>query len=496
MTVASFALAAMLGLAADAGPSELVARLGSSSFADREGAASALRRLGRSALPALRDARDSRDPEIRARASALVGEIGAASALEPTPVRLDFRDRPLSEVADAIGRAAGVTLAPGPESAMSRPPGSRPAWPDRRVTLEAPDPVPFWEAIGRLCRAGGLRRAYPLGDYGPDEPFHRLILVPGESSAPAVDAGPVRVELLRVHRGADLDLAPGLYGDGRGMNFGVPRTGPGVDRVRRSDCFAELLVSVEPRLRIVGEAPLERLEAVDEAGRSILKGPTPEEQADRLQMLQANPHLDPQRHPGLRFGSGGSRSSPTRLRRVPLADSAPAGGRLARLRGVVAVAVMARQADPPALPLADAKGQTVAKDGVRLTVHEAKVKPGHFDGEIELTLEIDDDGETLKIQGPGVAPLDIRRPIDLLQRQLEILDEADRALEWSFLRPPKQGIRGRMRLSVRPRESGERVEFSKLRVRVFAIVGAAIEVPFSFADVPMPGPTALEEARP
>ena len=43
-----------------------------------------------------------------------------------------------------------------------------------------------------------------------------------------------------------------------------------------------------------------------------------------------------------------------------------------------------------------------------------------------------------------------------------------------------------MRLQVRPRNQGERLDFSKLTLRVFTMVGAAIEVPFSFADVPMP----------
>ena len=43
-----------------------------------------------------------------------------------------------------------------------------------------------------------------------------------------------------------------------------------------------------------------------------------------------------------------------------------------------------------------------------------------------------------------------------------------------------------MRLHVRPRNQGDRVDFSKLRLRVFTMVGAAIEIPFSFADIPMP----------
>ncbi len=488
MTVAASALATLLALVADPGPGELVARLGSGVFAEREEAASDLKKLGREALPALREARSSRDLEIRTRAATLADEIEAASILEPTSVRLDFRDRPLGEVADAIGRGVGVALAPGPEWAMSRKPGDRPAWPDRRITLEAPGPVPFWDAIGRLCRASGLRRDYPAQGHGLDESFRRLTLVPGESSVPASDAGPFRVELLRISRWRDLDLAPGLGNPAaREFNFGGPRAGPDVAEVRVSDSFAELLISVEPRLRIVGQGDLERLEAVDDQGRSVLKEPTPAERAARVQMIRMNPHLDPGLRPESRFvGSGSFRSSPTQFRRVPLADATPPGGRLARLKGVVPVAVMARRADPLVLPLADAKGKTVVQDGIRLTIHEAEVKPGHFHGELELTLETDEPDETLKVQGPGIAPLIVPRPLDLLERQFEILDDGDHALGWSFLQPPKRGVRGRMRLQVRPLEQGERLDFARLRVRVFALVGAAFEVPFSFADVPMP----------
>ena len=46
-------------------PSALVGQLGAARYADREAAAGALERLGRAALPALRAARDHRDPEVR-----------------------------------------------------------------------------------------------------------------------------------------------------------------------------------------------------------------------------------------------------------------------------------------------------------------------------------------------------------------------------------------------------------------------------------------------
>src|SRR6516165_9398580 len=56
-------------------PSELVARLGSPRYVEREEAAGALERLGRLAIPALRAAREARDAEIRTRAAALFNKI-------------------------------------------------------------------------------------------------------------------------------------------------------------------------------------------------------------------------------------------------------------------------------------------------------------------------------------------------------------------------------------------------------------------------------------
>src|SRR4051812_11580173 len=84
-------------------PSALVAQLGSARYARREAAASALEKLGRQALPALRSARDVKDPEIRSRASALITRIEGGLLTKPTLVTLDYRDRPLGEVIRSIG---------------------------------------------------------------------------------------------------------------------------------------------------------------------------------------------------------------------------------------------------------------------------------------------------------------------------------------------------------------------------------------------------------
>src|SRR5947209_1009652 len=59
--------------AADAGAA--VTRLGAEAFAERDAAARLLERLGAAALPALRGAVRSEDPEVRRRAAAIVERI-------------------------------------------------------------------------------------------------------------------------------------------------------------------------------------------------------------------------------------------------------------------------------------------------------------------------------------------------------------------------------------------------------------------------------------
>ena len=144
------------------------------------------------------------------------------------------------------------------------------------------------------------------------------------------------------------------------------------------------------------------------------------------------------------------------------------------------------QDDPLVLPLADAKGKTVESRGARLTIHSSEVKPRQWNGEIDLTYDNPQLGEKFKIRGPGIPPLEINRPIDFLERQIEILDDKDQAYHWQYLQSPSERTHGRMKLIVYSPNQPERLELDKLRIRVSMLTGAAIEVPFSFTDIPLP----------
>ena len=147
----------------------LIGRLGAESFDDRVAAYKALERLGGEALPALRAAADTSDMRVRSRVLALIESIGrqveADRFARPTMIRLDFRNRPLGEVVDALNDRydLGLSLRLGPEPGR----GMRmfdPGEPDRlrelrdrEIRPRAARPLPFWEAIDRLCEAGALR---------------------------------------------------------------------------------------------------------------------------------------------------------------------------------------------------------------------------------------------------------------------------------------------------------------------------------------------------
>ncbi len=148
---------------------KLIGRLGAESFDDRVAAYKALERLGGEALPALRAAADARDPRVRSRVRALIDSIGRRVETDrfsrPTMIRLDFRDRPLGEVVAALNERhdLGLTLRLGPEPRRGMrffdpdQPGRLKELRDRAITLEAAQPVPFWEAVDRLCKAASLR---------------------------------------------------------------------------------------------------------------------------------------------------------------------------------------------------------------------------------------------------------------------------------------------------------------------------------------------------
>jgi hypothetical protein len=466
-------------------PAGLVAKLGSSRYSEREAAGETLARIGRPAMPALLKARESGDPEVRPRAEALAARIEAGEVLDATRIKLDVRDLPLPEAVDAIAKASGMRLRPG---AVAGNPRAEPTWPDRRVTVESAEPIPFWEVIDRFCRAGGLRREYPPAgeNFFPFKSPFDLTLVEGQAEPPASDTGALRVELLRIRYSRERN-----YGDQTSefANFGgraVGRRSTQAGVTESSSYAAELLISAEPRVRIFAVGEVEKPEAIDDRGRSLLRVPTAEEEKQQLAFWQMNPHLDPRLNPPPRYGSGSHRSMRTWPVSIDLSYPSPRAHRLERLRGVIPVVVVARRPDPLVVELKDASGKAFSAGSTRITIHSIKAESGR-EPTIDLTLEEPRPGgvEEMMVCDSKGNRLAIAPPHDLMELRLEVLDESGESLFWQYTQAPTERNQGRMSIVVHDRNS-KRPRPDDLRLRFWGAIGAATDLPFAFKDVPTP----------
>ena len=253
---------------------DLVSRLGAGRYAEREAASRSLEDLGRPALPALRAARGSRDPEIRNRASGLVQKIEGSLLTQATRVRLDFDQAPLTDVVRSLGQQAGFRVALYPENL--------PQWKHRKVTLRQPEPVPFWKAVDLLCDAahapaesGAARHRGPArADLRPDRrrgagrhAQFRSRPVPGQ---PAGDPLPARPELRRP-QGSARPAASVRRAGPRDRPGWPPPPRPRISPVTSEQFSAQLIVAAEPRLFISQNGALQVTEAVDNRGNSLTR---------------------------------------------------------------------------------------------------------------------------------------------------------------------------------------------------------------------------------
>ncbi len=264
MLAAIMAMAVVLDSHSSPDPASLVNQLGSSHYASRVSAEGELARLGRTALPALRAAKHSKDAEIRTRSVALVSRIETSMLLESTPVGLDFRDTPLTEAIERVGRQSGLGLSLADEE--------RPMLAGRRITLRSDRPLPFWEAVDALCSAGNL---HPVQGDPPSKGVldGSLLLLDGPMTGPGPvsDSGAFRVQLSSIHYQSEIQLnqaRPGLRTPGSQLVNGVDvtRQSPGTNR----EFYLQLVLSAEPRLSITRNGPIQVTAAVDDRGDSLL----------------------------------------------------------------------------------------------------------------------------------------------------------------------------------------------------------------------------------
>jgi hypothetical protein len=455
-------------------PAQFVAQLGSPRYAQREAAGAALRALGREALPALRSALESPDAEVRTRAVALVDEIETRLMVEPTKVKLDYHDRPLGEVLKGLGEQAGVTLNVLPENS--------PALARRRVTLEASEPVPFWEAVERLGREAhlqvGLGAAMPAAGLGAGPASRRptLYLLPGNGPpAPSAVVGPFRVVVVNILHHKDRVFAMGGQPQAVFVQGNVPvglerRPAAGTGRVPgvATELFSVgLQVNAEPRMVLAQDGPLKISEAIDEQGRSLAPRDDPAQaQITRFQSLQ-----------GYNAFPAGS----VLQVQVPLVLPDPPGTLVKRLRGTMPVVVLSRRENPFLVKLAEAKGKTIQNERLTLTIHEIKAEQTFTT--IELTAKVRRDEAEGPQQGPIGPEFAVFNGGGQAQKQVEIVDDQGRPYQQWFAynaQPSNEGLRLTLRLT-----STEGVG-PPAEIRYYDLARAETTVNFELDDIPMP----------
>ncbi len=434
----SMALVLTSALAADLSPQQLIGLLDSPGRVVREEAARTLEERGAEALPALRAARDAATgPEARERFAGLIARVEARALDRPTMVAFDGDDRPLGEAVKALATRAGFSLSL-----------DDPALAGRRVGVRASGPLPFWEALDRLGRAGHVRHdPEPLrDDVGPVAGPSKIRLVAGDPPALTAYSGPLRIHLFATHRHRDVSFeADGISG--------VPP--------RSATVTVEVQAFAEPGRFINLNGP-PRLEAVDERGRAISPQPGGGgEQPER----GGNSWLIPGRISLLHL-------------HVPLGLPDPTVRSPLKLRGVLPVVITSRRPDPLVVPLVDAEGNTF-RQGPRV-VRVQKLS-GHGPRTTEFDLFLSEDvipaDHTWVSLGPETDYIG-----DFLRDRIEFEDAEGHPLSWVLPFAPSASATND-EIRARALVSGAA---PPARLRVYRLLRLATEIPFEFAEVPSP----------
>jgi hypothetical protein len=426
--------------------STLVSKLGSTRFADREAAARALEGMGREAVVSLRAARFDTDPEVRTRAADLLERIERTLLVQPTPIALDFTNRPLAEVVQTMSTRAGMPLALDPDE--------NDRWLNLRTTLVAEKPVPFWTAVDRLCAASPRLRA----GLGPPTAAGRgsspsiLLFDPGERArppAPTSDSGPFRVKVVSLHYQRDrlLDAVPGA----------------GDDLGAAEQFQARLQVLCEPRLMISQGGGPRILEAVDDAGQSLRLISRAAEPDDGAALFSD-------------FGMSGTVQFPLALRY----PDRP-GRVIKRLRGVVPVTVSARKPDPIVARLVGATGKTFLGNDASLVVRDVKSDPN--ESRITLVFSVQPRGES----APGVLPSARRARMfglggEFSEQQFEVLDARGKPLILLMQEANPEGDSVRLTLVLAKTDGAA----APALLKFYGLTRTTADVDFAFQDIPMP----------
>ena len=424
MRALAFAMA-MTVLVGEPTPVELVALLNSPDRIEREEAARTLEELGAEALPALRDLSPTAPEQVRARALSVARIIEGRLIDRPSMVPVDFDGQTLDEAVRTLADRSGFTLKIEGEKDATLP--------LRPIRARSPAPIPFWEALDLIGKAGQVRHdaGFKVWDANLRPVLH---LVDGDPPTSTTYQGPFRIHLLSLHRRRDLNLS-------------LER---GRQPVSSKSLFAEIQAIVEPNRFVEMNGP-PRVEAVDDQGRTL-----PPPSIDSLQPRQ------PSRGWNVPGAIG------VLQWRVPLGFPVEDASSLRSLRGTLSAVISSRRPDPLLIQLDETPGQAHHFEDRTLRFQSIQSTPGQF--QMDLIIKPDQAG------GPGQSG---RNP-DAHGQQLVFEDRENHPLSWISL---NENIGPGGEKKIRVMISGPR---PPVRLRYFGLVSALVEIPFEFTNVPLP----------
>jgi hypothetical protein len=237
---------------------KLILQLGDKDFQKREAATRAIELLGSDALPALQNAKDYPDLEVRSRIATLI----QAAPIAPKRVNLKLTNAPLYSALDELAKQTGYKL----EFDRHEEPLRR----NCNIKLEKGT---FWEALDKVCSEGGLSVSVP--GWAP-------AMRPGEDNkvlivSSHITAGNICCDSTSPHRirhGAFAVSATGFdyqRQETRSNHFqkGESENRPATPDLRETLQLQFILVA-EPRLKILStEEPL-ITRAIDDQGQSLV----------------------------------------------------------------------------------------------------------------------------------------------------------------------------------------------------------------------------------
>jgi hypothetical protein len=451
--------------AGDAGPQvvSLVEQLGSARYSDREAAAAALERIGRPALASLRNARASRDPEVRTRAGALAQKIENALLTQPTQVQLNFQNTPLPEVARSFSRQTGFRVELYPTNLAK--------WRQQRVNLQESESVDFWKAIDQLCDLAGLQYNASMHGYiGHGEPVFALTDGTTRTLTPISDHGPFRVSLIGVEYARHVTYSPNgvgaqvpppprpaVLGPAHRETPAPPRLNP----VTNVQFAAQLLVAAEPRLALSQIRPLQLVEAVDDRGNSLI------------------PVADDETTHNRYAGYSGMSTGPAVQLQAQLHRPAAVGEWIKKLRGFATLTVSARRPHPLVIPLVNSAGKTFEDQERRLTVHDIRPTATNHNTLLELSIKANEPTGSADHADQDVFNDGFQRA-DPQHLQIEVFDAGGHLVPWFQSAADAETSRFTLTLT----NQAQPLDLKELRY--YTLTRATVKIPFEFIDIPMP----------